>query len=239
MDALVIVAEPLNRRVVDLARHLRIALDIPVLATAPQRLEGVLDGLRRKGLRDIVTIKVQQDQGDNGVLASLVPLIFTHLDSLERTLLGRLMHALIEETGDIELALSIRVNPDLNEVLRRVKEARIIVLDDLRVMPFIDVRKVKVGVKITHMRTGSLSYTDNSIVVIGSKAEYINDLLKYVREGLKPLLIIATPPALSKDKAELKEKILELDVPSIITCGSRGGAHVGGIILNTLIELEG
>jgi len=83
----------------------------------------------------------------------------------------------------------------------------------------------------------NFSFPPESLVVISSKVKAIERVLSLIEEGIKPSLVIATPPCTNSEEVMLKRRLLTLDVPVIISSGYRGGVHVAGALLNTLMRL--
>jgi len=142
---------------------------------------------------------------------------------------------ILEETGDPMIIAEIRSNTDSRDVARAMRESKIMITDDIRILTFIDIGKIFPGMKIMLEDRESFSYPPNSIVIICRRAPAIRQVLKNVETGLKPSLIIAVPPALSGEDIKLKREILRLDIPVIATVGSRGGPHVAGLLISSIL----
>ena len=77
----------------------------------------------------------------------------------------------------------------------------------------------------------------DSIVVIGNAPSAAITLFRMVEYGVRPALIIAVPVGFV-NAAESKERVRELDVPSITCTGTRGGTPVAVACINELIVLR-
>jgi len=93
---------------------------------------------------------------------------------------------------------------------------------------------------ITRTSAGFLSVgqdLQDSIVVIGNAPSAAITLSRMVEYGIRPALIIAVPVGFV-NAAESKERVRELDVPSITCTGTRGGTPVAVACINELIVMR-
>ena len=79
-------------------------------------------------------------------------------------------------------------------------------------------------------------YIDDGIVIIGNAPTALLQLLKMVDDGIKPMLIIATPVGFVNAE-ESKEMLLSYDIPYITNVGRKGGSTVAASIFNALMLL--
>jgi len=79
---------------------------------------------------------------------------------------------------------------------------------------------------------------ENSVVAIGNAPTALLEVLKIYREtGVKPALIIGVPVGfISADTS--KEKVLESDLPYIVTRGRKGGTTIAVSIIHALLLLS-
>lgn len=77
---------------------------------------------------------------------------------------------------------------------------------------------------------------EGAIIVIGNAPSAALTVCVMIERGLKSALLIATPVGFV-NAAESKEKVRELDVPSITCIGTRGGTPVAVAVVNELIEM--
>jgi len=77
---------------------------------------------------------------------------------------------------------------------------------------------------------------NDSIVVIGNAPSAAIALCEMIQKGIRPSLVIATPVGFV-NASESKERIRELEVPSITSTGTRGGSTVAVAITNAIVEL--
>jgi precorrin-8X/cobalt-precorrin-8 methylmutase len=77
---------------------------------------------------------------------------------------------------------------------------------------------------------------EGMIIVIGNAPSAALTMCVMIEQGLKPALLIATPVGFV-NAAESKEKVRELDVPSITCIGTRGGTPVAVAVVNELVEM--
>ena len=92
---------------------------------------------------------------------------------------------------------------------------------------------------ITRTSAGFLTLAhdlQDSIVVIGNAPSAAITLSRMVEYGIRPALIIAVPVGFV-NAAESKERVRELDVPSITCTGTRGGTPVAVACINELIVM--
>ncbi len=142
-------------------------------------------------------------------------------------------------TGDPLLALDIAMNRDVKEIASVVSNANYVLLDDIRVISFIDTALLRSGVRIRFERdTSSFGYPPNALVVISSSTAYLSRVERSVGEGIRPCCLICTAPALTREEQQIKLRALEIGVPAVITRGSRGGPHVAGLVINALLSMS-
>jgi len=109
---------------------------------------------------------------------------------------------------------------------------------------FIDHEKVrKFAEKNNKTRASSAfllheSEIKNSIAVIGNAPTALFELCRLIDRGIKPRLVIASPPGFVGAK-EAKEEILKKHIPVIAVKGSRGGSAIAAAIVNAIIRLAG
>ncbi|MGA9080153.1 MAG: precorrin-8X methylmutase [Halobacteriota archaeon] len=77
----------------------------------------------------------------------------------------------------------------------------------------------------------------DSIVVIGNAPSAALTVAKMVHEGVKPVLLVATPVGFV-NAAESKEQIRQLKIPSITSVGTQGGTPVAVAVVNELISMS-
>ncbi len=77
---------------------------------------------------------------------------------------------------------------------------------------------------------------DGSIIVIGNAPSAALTVCDMIERGLKPALLVATPVGFV-NAAESKERVRELDLPSITCIGTRGGTPVAVAVVNELVEM--
>ena len=159
---------------------------------------------------------------------------------LSESIIKRLTEVpVLRATGDVNILLEIETNTDINNILSSVSSSKDIIVDDIRVLTYIDTRNLRPGTRVyLEEDIERFSYSPGSIVVIASYVKPIERVLMLVDQGIKPSLIIATPPCFSQREVELKRSILKLDVPAIVTTGFRGGVHVAGTILNMIFSVR-
>ncbi len=75
-----------------------------------------------------------------------------------------------------------------------------------------------------------------AIIVIGNAPSAALTVCDMIERGLKPALFVATPVGFV-NAAESKERVRELDVPSITCIGTRGGTPVAVAVVNELVEM--
>jgi len=75
-----------------------------------------------------------------------------------------------------------------------------------------------------------------AIIVIGNAPSAALTVCDMIERGLKPVLLVATPVGFV-NAAESKERVRELDVPSITCVGTRGGTPVAVAVVNELVEM--
>ncbi len=80
---------------------------------------------------------------------------------------------------------------------------------------------------ITRTSAGFLALRDRldgAIVVIGNAPSALLVVCEMIREGVRPALVVGTPPVGGfVNAAESKEALRALDVPSVSNAGTRGG----------------
>ncbi len=119
---------------------------------------------------------------------------------------------------------------------------------------FTDIRMVQAGIKKICQVECALDYTpdqpgttrtsagfralgerlENAIVVIGNAPSAAFEVHHLAIEGIRPALVIATPVGFVNASLS-KERIRELEVPSITTRGRRGGTPVAVAAMNEII----
>lgn len=77
----------------------------------------------------------------------------------------------------------------------------------------------------------------HSIIVIGNAPSAAITVSRMVKYGIRPALIVAVPVGFV-NAAESKERIREMDVPSITCTGTRGGTPVAVACINELIVMD-
>ena len=94
---------------------------------------------------------------------------------------------------------------------------------------------------ITRTSAGFLKLKDDlsgSIVVIGNAPSALLTLCEMIEKGeAKPALVIGVPVGFV-NAAESKERLREIDVPSISTEGTRGGPPIAVAAINEIINLR-
>ena len=75
-----------------------------------------------------------------------------------------------------------------------------------------------------------------SIVVIGNAPSALLMLCDFVKEGIRPAVIIGTPVGFV-NAAESKEVLRTIDIPSISNEGTRGGTPVAVAAINECITI--
>ncbi len=145
----------------------------------------------------------------------------------------------VKTTGDIGVVFEIETNVDMSSILSKVHGSKDIIVDDIRVLTYIDTRNLRPGTRVyLEEDIERFSFNPDSIVVVAAHIEPLRRITTLVNQGIKPALIIATPPCLSREEVELKRGILRLDVPAVVTAGFRGGVHIAGTILNTILSVR-
>lgn len=92
---------------------------------------------------------------------------------------------------------------------------------------------------ITRSSAGFLALKERlpgSIVVIGNAPSALLMLCEFVREGVRPAVIIGTPVGFV-NAAESKEVLRTIDIPSISNEGTRGGTPVAVAAINECITI--
>ncbi len=77
-------------------------------------------------------------------------------------------------------------------------------------------------------------YLEGSIVAIGNAPTALMELIRMIREGVRPALVVGTPVGFV-DAEEAKERLMELSVPYISVRGRKGGSPVAVAIVNALL----
>jgi precorrin-8X/cobalt-precorrin-8 methylmutase len=77
---------------------------------------------------------------------------------------------------------------------------------------------------------------NGAIIVIGNAPSAALTVCDMIERGLKPALLVATPVGFV-NAAESKERVRELDVPSVTCVGTRGGTPVAVAVVNELVEM--
>jgi precorrin-8X/cobalt-precorrin-8 methylmutase len=93
---------------------------------------------------------------------------------------------------------------------------------------------------ITRSSAGFISLKDRlpgSIVVIGNAPSALLMLCEFVKEGIRPAVIIGTPVGFV-NAAESKEVLRAADIPSISNEGTRGGTPVAVAAINECITIS-
>ncbi|MDF1557454.1 MAG: precorrin-8X methylmutase [ANME-2 cluster archaeon] len=93
---------------------------------------------------------------------------------------------------------------------------------------------------ITRTSAGFLTVGEDlqdSLVVIGNAPSAAITVSRMVEFGIRPALIIAVPVGFV-NAAESKQRVRELDVPSITCTGTRGGTPVAVACINELIVMR-
>jgi precorrin-8X/cobalt-precorrin-8 methylmutase len=92
---------------------------------------------------------------------------------------------------------------------------------------------------ITRSSAGFLALKERlpgSIVVIGNAPSALLMLCEFVKEGIRPAVIIGTPVGFV-NAAESKEVLRTIDIPSISNEGTRGGTPVAVAAINECITI--
>ncbi len=82
----------------------------------------------------------------------------------------------------------------------------------------------------------SIREIKDGIVVIGNAPTALLELLRLIDEGIKPMLVIATPVGFVNAK-ESKELLMSYNMPYITNIGRKGGSTISAAILNALMLL--
>ena len=157
---------------------------------------------------------------------------------LSRGFMGILFDEFMREAGDPITPLYVRANVNDDYMASAVSGAKLVIIDDVRALPFIRLESMPLRVKVGLPCCGSMAYTKDSIVLVSSRREHVSEVLKLSDEGLRPMLTIVACPTLDEDGMRLKEEVMSRGIPAIVVHGSRGGPHVGGLILNALFKLK-
>ncbi len=166
------------------------------------------------------------------ILKSIIVEILRNIDEIDK-----LKRYILENTGDYEILVELRYNRDFEIIKDSVKNSKVIVCDDMRVLSYINIEETIPGTRIMFEEDSKyFSYPPNSIVVIASNIGCLKKVLDYVNMGIRPSLIIAVPPTLSRDDITLKRDILNIDIPVIATAGSRGGPHIAGLVVSYIMR---
>ena len=94
---------------------------------------------------------------------------------------------------------------------------------------------------ITRTSAGFLSAAqdiENSIIVIGNAPSAAITVSRMVEYGIRPVMIVAVPVGFV-NAAGSKEEIRQLEIPSIICTGTRGGTPVAVACINEMIIMSG
>ncbi len=75
-----------------------------------------------------------------------------------------------------------------------------------------------------------------AIIVIGNAPSAALTVCDMIERGLKPALLVSTPVGFV-NAAESKERVRDLDVPSITCVGTRGGTPVAVAVVNEMVEI--
>jgi precorrin-8X/cobalt-precorrin-8 methylmutase len=75
-----------------------------------------------------------------------------------------------------------------------------------------------------------------AMIVIGNAPSAVLTVCDMIERGMKPALLVATPVGFV-NAAESKERVRELDVPSITCVGTRGGTPVAVAVVNEMVEM--
>ena len=156
-------------------------------------------------------------------------------------------------------------DPSVAEILRFVKDpinAGLRALDE-RARIFADISMVEAGVVkkghqcsittligkgdevaanegITRSSAGILAFQNElpgGIVLIGNAPSALLTLCDLIASGMvKPALVIGTPVGFV-NAAKSKERLMNLDVPSILTVGTRGGTPIAVAAMNEIINM--
>ena len=79
---------------------------------------------------------------------------------------------------------------------------------------------------------------EGSVVAIGNAPTALLEVCRFAREeGVRPALIVGVPVGFVS-AAESKEAVLELDCPSIVARGRKGGSAIAVAILHALLMLS-
>lgn len=81
----------------------------------------------------------------------------------------------------------------------------------------------------------ALSLDGSKLIAIGSAPMALNRLLKrYMAEPMNDVIVLAAPTGFAS-VLQLKERLWDSDLPSIVVRGKRGGASLTSVILNALM----
>ncbi len=160
----------------------------------------------------------------------------------------------IHAVGDPSIVDSLRVCRELlDELEHLLTRLRLVVVDVEMVRAGIESRCRALGVPVITAVRFSTSQNlrvasgienlirrgvvdDRTGIVCGNAPTFLEVVVRSIEEGVKPLLVVATPPGFVK-AAEVKKKLMELDVPYIVIEGCRGGSTLAVAIFNALIDL--
>jgi precorrin-8X/cobalt-precorrin-8 methylmutase len=80
---------------------------------------------------------------------------------------------------------------------------------------------------------------EGGIAVIGNAPTALYEVLHWVKEGIRPALVIGVPVGFVST-VESKEALMQVNaVPWIVTAGRKGGSTVAVAIVNALLRLAG
>jgi precorrin-8X/cobalt-precorrin-8 methylmutase len=80
---------------------------------------------------------------------------------------------------------------------------------------------------------------EGGLVVIGNAPTALYEVLYWVKEGIRPALVIGVPVGFVST-VESKEALMRVStVPWIVTAGRKGGSTVAVAIVNALLRLAG
>ncbi|MHB8172990.1 MAG: precorrin-8X methylmutase [Nitrospirota bacterium] len=180
------------------------------------------------------------------------------LDGPEKEVVKRVVHATADpgfadtllfskgslSAGASAIASSCNIITDVNMLRAGITRVR---PGGAEVFCFIsdsDVKQLAEGSLITRSAAGirkaaGLGLIDGSIVAIGNAPTALSELIRLVREGSRPALIVGVPVGFV-GAAESKEALESVtEVPFITNKGIKGGTPVAAAIVNAIIKLQG
>jgi precorrin-8X/cobalt-precorrin-8 methylmutase len=165
---------------------------------------------------------VKADTGDEALAQGL------HFSSTALTLIRRVMMSNGLIVADTTLALS-----DINKQnANRLGVSTVCYIDEPQVMTLAEQRhttRAEVALDFALSKPGA------KLIVVGSAPATLDRLLKrHQAEPLSDLAVLAAPTGFAS-VVQLKERIWESDLPSIVVRGKRGGTSAAASIVNALM----